>query len=83
MTEGHYPANAPWADPGKTVELVGFLASGAADALSGRSFHAERDDIGTLIAHAQEIIDQDSNVVRLRELKPASARHSDDRRGRD
>jgi NAD(P)-dependent dehydrogenase (short-subunit alcohol dehydrogenase family) len=54
MTEGHYPANAPWADPDKAVELVKVLASGAADVLSGRCFHAERDDIGSLIAHSQQ-----------------------------
>jgi hypothetical protein len=67
MTEGHYPPSAPWADSDKAVELVKVLASGAADVLSGRCFHAERDDIGTLIAHAQQI--EDSNVVRLRETR--------------
>jgi len=74
MTEGHYPASTPWANPDKAVELVKVLSSGAADALSGRCFHAERDDIDYLIAHAQEVIDQDSSIVRLRETRVEGTR---------
>jgi len=74
MTEGHYPASTPWANPEKAVELVKVLSSGAADALSGHCFHAERDDIDYLIAHAEQVIDQDSHVVRLREIRVEGTR---------
>jgi hypothetical protein len=42
------------------------LASGRADALSGRYIHAEHDDVDDLIRRADEIREQDLNAIRLR-----------------
>jgi hypothetical protein len=67
MTANQYPPNAPWADPQLSVALVLTLASGRADELSGRCFHAQRDDIEHLIAHAEDVVRTDSNAIRLRE----------------
>ncbi len=41
------------------------LASGRADALSGRYIHAEHDDIEDLIRRADEIAENDLNAIRL------------------
>jgi 3-oxoacyl-[acyl-carrier protein] reductase len=57
---------APWTPPELAPRLVRVLASGRADALSGRYIHAEHDDIERLIEHAEEIQAQDLNAVRLR-----------------
>jgi hypothetical protein len=42
------------------------LASGRADALTGRYLHAEHDDIEELIGRAEQIGEQDLNSIRLR-----------------
>jgi hypothetical protein len=41
------------------------LASGRADALSGRYIHAEHDDIEELIRRADEVVENDLNAIRL------------------
>ena len=66
MTEGNFPDDAPWTPPELAPRLVRVLASGRADALSGRYIHAEHDDIEDLIARAEEIRTQDLNAIRLR-----------------
>jgi NAD(P)-dependent dehydrogenase (short-subunit alcohol dehydrogenase family) len=58
--------DAPWTPPELAPRLVRVLASGRADRLSGRYIHAEHDDIEALIARADEIIENDSNSIRLR-----------------
>jgi 3-oxoacyl-[acyl-carrier protein] reductase len=58
--------NAPWTPPELAPQLVRVLASGRADALSGRYIHAEHDDIEELIARADEVLAADSNAIRLR-----------------
>ena len=58
--------DAPWTPPECAPRLVRVLASGRADALSGRYIHAEHDDIEHLIAHADEILAADSNAIRLK-----------------
>jgi len=58
--------NAPWTPPELPARLVRVLASGRADRLSGRYIHAEHDDIEDLIARADEIVENDSNSIRLR-----------------
>jgi NAD(P)-dependent dehydrogenase (short-subunit alcohol dehydrogenase family) len=58
--------DAPWTPPELAPRLVRVLASGRADRLSGRYIHAEHDDIEDLITHAHEIIENDSNSIRLR-----------------
>jgi 3-oxoacyl-[acyl-carrier protein] reductase len=57
--------NAPWTPPELAPQLVRVLASGRADALSGRYIHAEHDDIEDLIARAEEVVAADSNAIRL------------------
>jgi 3-oxoacyl-[acyl-carrier protein] reductase len=66
MTEGSFPDDAPWTPPELAPRLVRALASGRADALSGRYIHAEHDDIEDLIARADEVRDSDLNAIRLR-----------------
>ena len=58
--------DAPWTPSELAPRLIRTLASGRADRLSGRYIHAEHDDIEDLIACADEIIDNDSNAIRLR-----------------
>ena len=66
MTEGSFAGDAPWTPPELAPRLVRALASGRADALSGRYIHAEHDDIEDLIARADEIVEADLNAIRLR-----------------
>jgi 3-oxoacyl-[acyl-carrier protein] reductase len=66
MTAGQWGADAPWTPPELAPRLVRVLASGRADALSGRYIHAEHDDIEDLIARADEIRSEDLNAIRLR-----------------
>jgi len=58
--------DAPWTPPELAPRLVRALASGRADALTGRYIHAEHDDIEDLIRRADEIREQDLNAIRLR-----------------
>ena len=58
--------DAPWTPPECAPRLVRVLASGRADALSGRYIHAEHDDIEHLIEHAEELLAADSNAIRLK-----------------
>jgi 3-oxoacyl-[acyl-carrier protein] reductase len=57
--------DAPWTPPELAPRLIRALASGRADRLSGRYIHAEHDEIEDLIARADEIIENDSNAIRL------------------
>jgi 3-oxoacyl-[acyl-carrier protein] reductase len=66
MTEDNFPDDAPWTPPELAPRLVRALASGRADALSGRYVHAEHDDIDELIARADEVRANDLNAIRLR-----------------
>lgn len=66
MTEQVFPDDAPWTPPELAPRLVRALASGRADALSGRYIHAEHDDVDDLVRHAGEIREQDLNAIRLR-----------------
>ena len=66
MTDGFFPDDAPWTPPELAPRLVRALASGRADALSGRYIHAEHDDIDDLIRRADEIRANDLNAIRLR-----------------
>ena len=66
MTEESFPDDAPWTPPELAPRLVRALASGRADALSGRYIHAEHDDVDDLIAHADEMRENDLNAIRLR-----------------
>lgn len=59
------PDDAPWTPPELAPRLVRALASGRADALTGRYIHAEHDDIEDLIARASEIKERDLNAIRL------------------
>jgi 3-oxoacyl-[acyl-carrier protein] reductase len=60
-----FPADAPWTPPELAPRLVRALASGRADALSGRYIHAEHDDVDDLIRRADEIREKDLNAIRL------------------
>lgn len=59
------PDDLPWTPPELAPRLVRALASGRADALSGRYIHAEHDDIDELIRRADEIRENDLNAIRL------------------
>ena len=65
MTDGSFPADAPWTPPELAPQLVHVLASGRADALAGRYIHAEHDDIEDLISRTDEIVENDLNASRL------------------
>jgi NAD(P)-dependent dehydrogenase (short-subunit alcohol dehydrogenase family) len=65
MTKDAFPDDAPWTPPELAPQLVRVLASGRADALSGRYIHAEHDDIEDLIRRADEIAESDLNAIRL------------------
>ncbi len=62
---GRFPDDMPWTPPELAPRLVRVLASGRADALSGRYIHAEHDDIEDLIRRADEIAENDLNAIRL------------------
>ena len=66
MTDASFPDDAPWTPPELAPRLVRVLASGRADALSGRYIHAEHDDIDDLIQRADEVRASDLNAIRLR-----------------
>jgi 3-oxoacyl-[acyl-carrier protein] reductase len=66
MTGSEFPDDAPWTPPELAPRLVRALASGRADALSGRYLHAEHDDVEELIRRAEEIRRDDLNAIRLR-----------------
>jgi 3-oxoacyl-[acyl-carrier protein] reductase len=66
MTQDRFPENADWTPPELAPRLVTVLASGRADALSGRFLHAQEDDIEDLIARADEIRERDLHAIRLR-----------------
>jgi 3-oxoacyl-[acyl-carrier protein] reductase len=66
MTENAFPDDAPWTPPELAPRLARALASGRADALSGRYIHAEHDDVDDLISRADEIVQRDLNAIRLR-----------------
>jgi 3-oxoacyl-[acyl-carrier protein] reductase len=65
MTSSSFPADAPWTPPELAPRLVRALASGRADALSGRYIHAEHDDVDDLARRAGEIRERDLNAIRL------------------
>ena len=60
------PDDAPWTPPELAPRLVRTLASGRADALTGRYIHAEHDDVDDLLARIEEIQERDLNAIRLR-----------------
>jgi len=66
MTDDAFPDDAPWTPPELAPRLVRALASGRADALSGRYIHAEHDDVDDLVARIDEIRRGDLNAIRLR-----------------
>ncbi len=65
MTGSSFPEDAPWTPPELAPRLLRALASGRADALSGRYIHAEHDDIDELIQRADEVVKNDLNAIRL------------------
>ncbi len=60
------PTDTSWTDPALVGRLARVLASGRADALSGRYLHAQFDDIEDLISRSEAIIASDQHAVRLR-----------------
>jgi 3-oxoacyl-[acyl-carrier protein] reductase len=58
--------DAPWTPPELAPRLVRALASGRLDRLAGRYLHAAHDDVGDLVARADEIVANDLNAIRLR-----------------
>ncbi len=66
MTEGQFPADAPWTPPELAPQLVRELASGRFDALAGRYIHAEHDPPDELERRVEQILSDDLNAIRLR-----------------
>ena len=66
MTEGRFPDDAPWTPPELAPRLVRELATGRLDRLAGRYLHAEHTDPDDLASHADEIVEQDLQAIRLR-----------------
>jgi 3-oxoacyl-[acyl-carrier protein] reductase len=66
MTDGFFADDAPWTPPQLAPQLVAKLASGRYDALAGRYLHAEHSDVDDLVAHVDEVLDQDLQAIRLR-----------------
>ena len=66
MTEGSFPADAPWTPPELAPRLVRELASGRFDRLSGRYLHAEHDPVEELEARIDQILADDLNAIRLK-----------------
>jgi short-subunit dehydrogenase len=65
MTEGRFPADAPWTPPELAPELVRKLATGRYDALAGRYLHAEHDDLDDLLARIDDVRAGDLNAIRV------------------
>ena len=61
-----YPDDLPWTPPDQTAGVVRVLASGRADALSGRYIHPKHDDVEELIRRGHAIAVGDLQAVRLR-----------------
>ena len=59
------PDDLPWTPPELAPRLVRALASGRADALSGRYIHAEHDEIEDVVRRRDEIRERDLNAIRL------------------
>lgn len=66
MTDGKFPADAPWTPPECAPRLVRALAGGRLDALAGRYLHAEHDPPEQLEARLDAIHSEDLNAIRLR-----------------
>ena len=62
---GSFDHDAPWTPPELAPRLVRRLASGRADALSGRYIHAEHDDLDDPTRRADVIRREDLNAIRL------------------
>ncbi len=58
--------DAPWTPPECAPQLVRALATGEFDRLAGRYLHAEHDPPGQLRERMAAILDDDTNVIRLR-----------------
>ena len=59
-----------WTPPKLVGDLVTVIASGRADALSGRYLRAGADDVEALLATAPRIAEQDARTLRLRPYGP-------------
>lgn len=57
-------------DVGRVCRLVLAIASGRLDALTGRFLHAGKDEVDTLLAHADAIVAADARTLRLRPYGP-------------
>jgi NAD(P)-dependent dehydrogenase (short-subunit alcohol dehydrogenase family) len=66
MTAGTFADDAPWTPPELAPRLVRVLASGRADALTGRYIHSEHDEVEDLIRRADDVVADDRNAIRLR-----------------
>ncbi len=66
MTEGNFSDDAPWTPPECAPRLVRKLASGGYDRLAGRYLHAEHTDVDDLMAHIEQVEEQDLQAIRLR-----------------
>jgi NAD(P)-dependent dehydrogenase (short-subunit alcohol dehydrogenase family) len=49
----------------RAMEFILAIADGKLDALSGRYFHAQRDDLPEILARAKEVVDTDARRLRM------------------
>src|SRR5262249_9860098 len=54
----------------RALEFILAIADGKLDALSGRYFHAQRDDLSEIVARANEIVDADARQLRMAPYAP-------------
>ena len=54
----------------RAMEFILAIADGKLDSLSGRYFHAQRDDLAEIMAGAQDIVDADARRLRIAPYAP-------------
>jgi NAD(P)-dependent dehydrogenase (short-subunit alcohol dehydrogenase family) len=54
----------------RAMEFILAIADGKLDALSGRYFHAQRDDLSEILARTKEIVDADARRLRMAPYAP-------------
>lgn len=71
---GHELEDTGWYPPERTAELCTFLASGKADAVSGRFFSVHYDE-AEIAAQAERVVSEELYVLRLPTLKGLEPSH--------
>lgn len=67
LKEDNVLTKTEWTPIERSAELCVYLASGRADALTGRYIHASKDDLEAMIADADRIVEEDLHTLRLKQ----------------